>query len=322
VNRIVVTGAAGFIGSHLVEALLDRGDDVVGVDNFDPFYPRAAKEENLAAAAARPGFRFVELDIRERDRLASLLDAGTVVVHLAARAGVRQSVADPAGYAAVNVGGTAAVLEAMRAAGATRLVFASSSSVYGADTPLPFREDAAAMTPVSPYGATKRAAELLIQALAPLAGLRVASLRLFTVFGPRQRPDLAMHAFARRMIDGEPITLYGEGQSRDYTFVADAVAGIVAAVDWTAGAAAGMVEHLNLGANQPVALDVMVAELARALGVTPRIERAPMQPGDVSRTAADPARAAAVLHYAPRTSFADGIERFVAWCRETYAFAH
>ena len=321
-SRIVVTGAAGFIGSHLVEALLDRGDDVVGVDNFDPFYPRAAKEENLAAAAARSGFRFVELDIRERDRLASLLDAGTVVVHLAARAGVRQSVADPAGYAAVNVGGTAAVLEAMRAAGATRLVFASSSSVYGADTPLPFREDAAAMTPVSPYGATKRAAELLIQALAPLARLRVASLRLFTVFGPRQRPDLAMHAFARRMIDGEPITLYGEGQSRDYTFVADAVAGIVSAVDWTAGAAAGTVEHLNLGANQPVTLDVMVAELARALGVTPRIERAPMQPGDVRRTAADPARAAAVLHYAARTSFADGIERFVAWFRETYAFAH
>jgi UDP-glucuronate 4-epimerase len=231
-------------------------------------------------------------------------------------------VADPAGYAAVNVGGTASVLEAMRAAGATRLVFASSSSVYGADTPLPFREDAAAMTPVSPYGATKRAAELLIQALAPLAGLRVASLRLFTVFGPRQRPDLAMHAFARRMIEGEPITLYGEGQSRDYTFVADAVAGIVAAIDWTAGAASGTVEHFNLGANQPVALDAMVSELARALGVTPRIERAPMQPGDVSRTAADPARAAAVLHYAPRTSFAGGIERFVAWFRETYAFAH
>ena len=321
-TRIVVTGAAGFMGSHLVEALLDRGDAVVGVDNFDPLYPRAVKEENLAAAGSRAGFRFVELDVRERDRLASLLGAETVVVHLAARAGVRQSVADPSGYAAVNVGGTAAVLEAMRAAGATRLIFASSSSVYGADTPLPFREDAAATRPVSPYGATKRAAELLIQSVAPLAGMRVASLRLFTVFGPRQRPDLAMHAFARRMIDGEPITLYGEGQSRDYTFVADAVAGIVAATDWTAGVAPGTVEHFNLGANQPVGLEAMVSELARALGVTPRIERAPMQPGDVSRTAADPARAAAVLHYAPRTSFAGGIERFVAWFRETYAFAH
>jgi UDP-glucuronate 4-epimerase len=322
VTATLVTGAAGFIGSHLVEALLDRGDAVVGVDSYDPLYPRAVKEENLAAAESRAGFRFVELDVRERDRLAALLTPETVVVHLAARAGVRQSVADPAGYAAANVGGTAAVLEAMRAAGATRLVFASSSSVYGADTPLPFREDAPAMSPVSPYGATKRAAELLIQAFAPIAGLRVASLRLFTVFGPRQRPDLAMHVFARRMLEDVPITLYGEGQCRDYTFVTDAVAGIRAAVDWTAAAAAGAVEHINLGANRPVPLDAMVGELARALGVVPRIERAPMQPGDVVRTAADTARAAAVLHYAPRTSFASGIERFVAWFRESYEFAH
>jgi len=321
-TRTLVTGAAGFIGSHLVEALLDRGDEVIGVDSFDPLYPRAVKEENLAAAEGRTGFHFVELDVRERDRLAPLLAADTVVVHLAARAGVRQSVADPAGFAAVNVGGTAAVLEAMRAAGATRLAFASSSSVYGADTPLPFREDAPAMRPVSPYGATKRAGELLIQALAPLAGLRVASLRLFTVFGPRQRPDLAMHAFARRMLEDAPITLFGEGQSRDYTFVADAVAGILAAIDWTADVAAGTVEHFNLGANRPVLLDAMVRDLAHALGVVPRIERAPMQPGDVSRTAADPTRAATVLHYAPRTSFASGIERFVAWFRETYEFAH
>jgi UDP-glucuronate 4-epimerase len=321
-TRALVTGAAGFIGSHLVEALLDRGHEIVGVDNFDPLYPRAVKEENLAAAESRAGFRFVELDVRDQDRLASLVTADTVVVHLAGRAGVRQSVADSAGYASVNVGGTAAVLEAMRAAGATRLVFASSSSVYGATTPLPFREDAPAVTPVSPYGATKRAAELLIQAVAPLAGLRAMSLRLFTVFGPRQRPDLAMHAFARRMMEDAPITLYGEGQSRDYTFVADAVAGIVSAIGWTGTAAAGTVEHVNLGGNRPIALDAMVSELARALGVTPRIGRAPMQPGDVSRTAADPAKAAEVLHYAPRTSFAGGIEQFVAWFRETYAFAH
>ena len=321
-TRVLVTGAAGFIGSHLVEALLARGDDVVGLDNFDAFYPRPVKEENLAGCRRSGRFRLVEADVRDRQVVADHLTADSVVVHLAALAGVRQSVADPGRCADVNVGGTVPVLAAMRDAGATRLVFASSSSVYGDDTPAPFREDAPAMAPVSPYGATKRAAELLIQSLAPLAGLRAASLRLFTVFGPRQRPDLAIHAFARRMVDGEPVTLFGTGQARDYTYIADAVAGMVAAIDWTATAPAGRLEQFNIGSNHPVPLDVMVRELSRALGAEPVIERAPMQPGDVRWTAADLGRASAVLHYLPRTSFAEGIDRFVAWFREAYALAH
>ena len=321
-TRVLVTGAAGFIGSHVAEALLARGDEVTGLDNFDPFYPRSVKLENLAACHGQPGFRLVEADVRDETRLAALLTSETVVVHLAALAGVRASIADPVRYADVNVGGTAGVLAAMQRAGASRLVFASSSSVYGDATPVPFREDAPATTPVSPYGATKRAAELLIASMTGPLGLSVASLRLFTVYGPRQRPDLAIHAFARRMVDGLPITLFGSGQARDYTYIADAVAGMLAAVDWTPAASRGSMEQLNIGSNRPVPLDVMTETLALALGVTPLIERGPMQPGDVRWTAADLEKAWAVLRYRPRTSFAEGIERFVAWFRETYALAH
>jgi UDP-glucuronate 4-epimerase len=322
VTRLVVTGAAGFIGSHLVEALLARGDEVVGVDNFDPFYPRAVKLDNLAACHGQTRFRLVEADVRDEASLAALLTPDTVVVHLAALAGVRPSLADPLRYADVNVGGTAAVLAAMRAGRAVRLVFASSSSVYGDDTPVPFREDAAAVTPLSPYGASKRAAELLISSMGAPLGLRAASLRLFTVYGPRQRPDLAIHAFARRMAEGRPITLFGTDQARDYTYVADAVAGMLAAIDWTGTVPRGTVEAINIGGNRPVPLDAMAEALARALDVTPVIERAPMQPGDVRWTAADLDKAATVLHYRPRTSFADGIERFVDWFREAHALAH
>ena len=321
-TRILVTGAAGFIGSHVTEALLARGDDVIGLDNFDPAYPRVVKLENLALCHGQPAFRLVEADVRDETRLAELLTPDTVVVHLAALAGVRPSVTDPVRYANVNVGGTAALLSAMQRAGASRLVFASSSAVYGDETPVPFREDAPAVTPVSPYGATKRAAELLIASMADLAGLRVALLRLFTVYGPRQRPDLAIHAFARRMADGLPITLFGSNQARDYTYVADAVAGFLAAVDWTAAAPRGATEAVNIGGNRPVPLDVMTETLALALGVTPIIERAPRQPGDVRWTAADLEKAWAVLRYRPRTSFAEGIERFVVWFREAYALAH
>jgi UDP-glucuronate 4-epimerase len=218
----------------------------------------------------------------------------------------------------VNVAGTAAVAEAARGAGVSRILFGSSSSVYGDSTPVPFREDAVAMEPVSPYAATKRAAELLLRSVAPVYGFRVASLRFFTVYGPRQRPDLAIHAFTRRMIEGRTLTLFGDGtQARDYTYCDDVVAGVLAALRWTETAPIG-VEHFNLGGNRSVPTGAMVDEISAALGMTPRIEWAPMQPGDVQRTAADLTKSGAVLGYAPRTPFPEGIRRFVAWFREAY----
>ncbi len=314
-TRVLLTGVAGFIGSHLAEALVQRGDEVVGVDNFDPFYPRDIKERNLAGLAGRAAFRLQQQDILAPG-LAGLMTPETVVVHLAAKAGVRPSLEDPAGYARVNLSGTAAVLAAAREAGASRIVFGSSSSVYGDDTPPPFREDAAAIQPVSPYAATKRGGELLLRALAPIAGFRSAALRFFTVYGPRQRPDLAIHAFSRRMLDGRTITLFGDGsQSRDYTYCDDIIRGVISAIDWTGSAPAGM-EIFNLGGSHPVPLREMVAQLAAALGAEPKIAWAPMQPGDVQHTFADLTRSEAVLGYRPRVSFPEGVRRFAAWIKE------
>ena len=320
-TRVLVTGAAGFIGSHLVQALVSQGDEVLGIDNFDPFYSRAVKERNLSEVNPSSGFAFWEQDMLDVDALRQRLTRDTVVVHLAAKAGVRPSLADPVGYARANVTGTAAVVEAARQAGVSRFVFGSSSSVYGDSTPVPFREDAVAIDPVSPYAATKRAGELFLSSVAPIYGLRSASLRFFTVYGPRQRPDLAIHAFTRKMVEGQTLTLFGDGtQSRDYTYCDDIIAGVVAAVGWTASAAVG-VENFNLGGSGSISTGDMVAEIAAALGVTPKIEWAPMQPGDVQRTAADLTKSSAVLGYTPKTPFPEGIRRFVQWYREAYGRA-
>lgn len=317
-TRVLVTGAAGFIGSHVVEALLDRGEEVVGVDNFDPFYGRPAKERNLRTALAHPRFAFHDADILEADRLATFLEPETVVIHLAAKAGVRPSLADPEGYMRANVEGTAAVARAAHVAGVRRVVFGSSSSIYGDDTPVPFREDAAALRPVSPYAASKRAAELFLEAVAPIWGLRVLALRFFTVFGPRQRPDLAIHTFTRRIVAGEPLTLFGDGsQSRDYTYCDDIVAGVLAGIDWTADAPVG-VEYVNLGGSHPVRLGLLVDTIAKALDRTPAVEWRPMQPGDVQQTYADVSKAERLLRYLPTIDLTEGIERFVAWYRETH----
>jgi UDP-glucuronate 4-epimerase len=321
VSRVLITGAAGFIGSHLVQALVDQGDEVIGIDNFDPFYPRAMKERNLAEVGSRNRWTFREQDMLDVPALRALLTPDTIIVHLAAKAGVRPSLADPVGYAEANVTGTAAVVEAARQAGVSRIVFGSSSSVYGDSTPVPFREDAVAVVPVSPYAATKRAAELFLGAVAPIYGLQVVSLRFFTVYGPRQRPDLAIHAFTRRMVEGRPITLFGDGtQARDYTFCDDIIAGVLSAIRWSATASPG-VETFNLGGSRPIPTEAMVAEIATALGVHPTIEWAPMQPGDVQQTAADISKSRSVLDYQPRTSFPEGIRRFVDWFREAYVRA-
>jgi UDP-glucuronate 4-epimerase len=203
----------------------------------------------------------------------------------------------------------------------SRIVFGSSSSVYGDSTPAPFREDAVAVVPVSPYAATKRAAELLLSSVAPIYGFRATSLRFFTVYGPRQRPDLAIHAFTRKMVEGRILTLFGDGtQARDYTYCDDIIAGVLAAIRWTGTAPVG-VETFNLGGNRSIATADMVAEIAAALGVRPKVEWAPMQPGDVQRTAADLTKSSAVLGYTPKTPFPEGIRRFVQWYQEVYGRA-
>jgi len=318
-SRILVTGAAGFIGSHLCESLVSAGHEVRGFDNFDPFYPRAVKEGNLAALRGQPRFRFTEGDI-VRDPLPTAgIDA---IVHLAARPGVQPSLDDPGGYMDANVTGTARLLEQARRDGIVRIVFGSSSSVYGASTPAPFTEDAAADGPISPYAASKRAGELVSRVFTHLYGSRIACLRFFTVYGPRQRPDLAVHRFTARIMAGQPIVMRGDGSSaRDYTYVSDIVDGIVASLDWTTrqnGAGSEPWRVFNLGGGERVRLDRLIAVIAAAAGRQPIIERGADQPGDVPLTAADLTRSERELGYHPKVGIEEGIQRFVAWYREVH----
>jgi UDP-glucuronate 4-epimerase len=315
-ERVLVTGAAGFIGSHLCEALVARGDEVVGVDCFDRFYARPIKERNLQALRGQARFRMVEADIL-RDELP--WDGITVVAHLAAKAGVRPSWEDPAGYLEANATGTARVLEAGRRAGVSRFVLTSSSSVYGDNTPAPYAEDAPAHLPASPYGASKRAAELLAEAFAAGYGLRIAILRLFTVYGPRQRPDLAIHKFTALVRQGRRVPFFGDGSTqRDYTYITDAVAGFIAALGWTAGSPPGSCRTFNIGGGDPIRLDRLVALLGEALGRDVQLERQPDQPGDVRVTVADLRRAERELGYRPQVDIAGGLKRFVRWYEETH----
>ena len=310
---VLVTGAAGFIGSHVVERLLGLGEEVVGLDSFDTFYDPRVKDANLDAARQHEGFREVRGDIRDERLLASLPDGIESVVHLAARAGVRPSIELPLEYESVNVAGTLTLLEWMQARRLSRLLFASSSSVYGNSCPVPFSETAAVLEPISPYAATKLSGEGFCYTYHHLHDLSVAVLRLFTVYGPRQRPDLAIHKFARLMREGSPITMFGDGSSqRDYTYVDDIVDGIRSALALVRGGD-GRHEIMNLGGNRMITLDEMVQVLAEAMGVTPTVVRAPNVPGDVERTCADIDKAGRVLGYAPKTPFPVGIERFVRW---------
>ena len=318
-SRLLVTGAAGFIGSHLCEALLTAGHDVAGIDNFDPFYARAVKERNLAGMCGRRGFRFVEADL-VRDPLP--LKGVEAIVHLAARPGVQPSLEDPAAYMETNVTGTARLLDQARRAGIARVVFGSSSSVYGESTPSPFSEDAVADTPISPYAASKRAGELECRVFSHLYGTHIACLRFFTVYGPRQRPDLAIHRFTARILAGQPIQMRGDGSSaREYTYVSDVVDGILAALDWTARGGANGAEPwrvFNLGGGERVRLDRLIALIGAAAGREPVVERGTDQPGDVSLTAADLRRAGRELGYRPRVGIEEGIRRFVTWYKDTH----
>ena len=318
-SRILVTGAAGFIGSHLCEALLAAGHDVAGVDNFDPFYARATKERNLAGLRGHKGFLFSEGDV-VRDPLP--LEGVEAIVHLAARPGVQPSLENPTSYMETNVTATTRLLDLARREGITRFVFGSSSSVYGDSTPPPFAEDAVADAPISPYAASKRAGELVCRVFAHLYATRIACLRFFTVYGPRQRPDLAIHRFTARISAGQPIQMRGDGSSeRDYTYVSDVVDGIQAALAWTAQAGRNGAEPwrvFNLGGGGRVRLDRLIALIGSAAGREPVIERGPDQPGDVSLTAADLSRSERELGYRPKVGIEEGIQRFVAWYKEVH----
>ncbi len=316
-EQVVVTGAAGFIGAHLCRALLDQGWQVVGLDNFDPFYPRWLKERALRPLVARPAFRFVEADARDAAMLERLLDGAAAVVHLAARAGVRDSLGQAAVYRDLNVGATRAVLDGCARAGVQRVVYASSSSVYGRSRP-PFRETARLPRSASPYAASKRAGEALCRRFAEQHGMRIAALRLFSVYGPGQRPDQALHRFARLAMEGETLPLYGDGSSeRDYTHVADAARAVVAAVHWT-GRADAAAECFNVGTGTGTRLDRLVGMLVEALGVSLNAVRRPAHPGDVPQTRADPTRARRVLGWAPEVRLEAGIAEFVRWYEVVY----
>jgi len=315
-KRFLVTGAAGFIGSWLTERLLERGDRVLGFDNFDPFYDRALKEANLRTALESDRFELVEGDLRDPRAVSRLFRAEPfdAVVHLAARAGVRPSLADPAGYVDTNLTGTVHLLEAMRTAGHRRLVFASSSSVYGNNRKVPFHEEDRVDFPISPYAATKKAGEEICHVYHAVHGFAVLALRFFTAYGPRQRPEMAIHAFTRRIFAGEPIPVFGDGSmERDFTYVDDVVDGVVAAADRVAERDAFHI--VNLGESEPIRLGRLVEALEEATGREARIDRRPVPPGDVERTFADISRARELLGYAPRVGLEEGLRRFVAWYR-------
>ena len=315
--NILVTGAAGFIGSHAAQALIELGYRVIGVDNFCDFYDRSWKEMNLKSIAAGTGGKALEveeIDITGGEAIDQLVAKAmpVAILHLAAMAGVRPSIEQPAYYARVNVEGTTHLLQAAVKHGVRKFLFASSSSVYGNLGRVPFGEDDPVAEPISPYAATKRAGELLCYTYWHLYKLPVFCLRFFTVFGPRQRPDLAIHKFTRLISAGQPVPVFGDGStSRDYTFVDDTVSGILAALE-----KCDRYRIYNLGGSDPVSLSKLIAELEKAIGRPAIIDRRPAQPGDVERTYADLTRSRAELGYQPTVSLAEGLRRFVAWFRE------
>lgn len=321
-GSILVTGAAGFIGSHVCEALLARGERIVALDSFDDFYDPARKRANIAhveASARRHNAEctVVQADFCDQPSLDAIFRTHSIsgVIHLGARAGVRPSIARPDLYARTNVLGTTMLLELARRVPGIRFVCASSSSVYGNNTKTPFAEEDPVDHPISPYAATKKACELIGHTYHHLYGLPVAMLRFFTVFGPRQRPDLAISLFMRSIARGETIPVFGDGStSRDYTYIADIVAGVIAAYDRIPGFGFRV---WNLGGDHPITLRDMIESIERVVGRKAVIDRKPSQPGDVDRTWADLSRARAELAYAPRTSFDEGLRRQWEWMQTT-----
>lgn len=311
---VLVTGAAGFIGSHLCRRLIDSGSRVIGLDNLDPFYDPAIKRKNLGNLLNDKRFTFVVGDIRDSSCVESILDKSrpNVVVHLAAKAGVRPSIEDPVGYVDVNLNGTAVLLKAAQQYDVDRFIFASSSSVYGNNPKVPFSETDAVDHPISPYAATKKGGELLCHTYSHLYGMNITCLRFFTVYGPCQRPDLAIHKFARLIEVGKPIPVYGDGSmERDFTYIDDILDGVMAAIEKCRGYAI-----YNLGESRSIRLDELIGEIEKALNKKAVCNFLPMQPGDVLRTCADLTRARQDLGYRPKTELRQGLAKFVNWMRQ------
>ena len=312
-KRILITGAAGFIGSNLIRSLLQDGRYfVVGLDNFDAFYSRTEKEKNIASFFSDPNFSFYEGDIRNNPDLDTLEDID-VIVHLAAKAGVRPSIKDPILYQEVNVGGTQNLLEFARRRNITQFVFASSSSVYGINEQVPWSEEDKLM-PISPYASTKLSCEMLGHVYSHLYGIRFLALRFFTVYGPGQRPDLAIHKFFKSIINGEAIPVFGDGSSsRDYTYVGDAVKGIEAAISYESS----NFEIINLGNHRTITLSDLILAIEDSCGKSAIIDRQPEQPGDVPQTYADIQKANKLLRYQPSTDLKTGLDNFYSWYLKT-----
>ncbi len=311
--KALITGAAGFIGSHLSERLLADGWAVVGVDNFDDFYDPQIKRRNISDCLKNKNFRLVEADIRDGDAMGKASAENVqIIVHLAAMAGVRPSIAQPRLYADVNVNGTIVLLELAKKHGIDKFIFGSSSSVYGNNEKVPFSENDSVDFPISPYAATKKAGELICHTYHHLFGMSITCLRFFTVYGPRQRPDLAIHKFAKLIEQDKPIPVYGDGtMMRDFTYIDDIVNGIVAAMD-----KCNDFNIYNLGESEPITVNDLITEIEKALGKKATREYQPHQPGDVERTCADITKASRDIGYNPSTSIRVGLKKFTAWLRE------
>ncbi|MHC4325942.1 MAG: GDP-mannose 4,6-dehydratase, partial [Planctomycetota bacterium] len=307
--RALITGAAGFIGSHLTERLLADGWTVVGVDNFDDYYDPQIKRRNISGCLKNNNFKLIEADIRDSDAMDKVIGEDVqIIVHLAAKAGVRPSIAQPLLYADVNINGTMVMLESVKKHGIDKFIFGSSSSVYGNNEKVPFSEDDNVDFPISPYAATKKAGELICHTYHHLCGMSITCLRFFTVYGPRQRPDLAIHKFAKLIEQDKPIEVYGDGSMmRDFTYIDDIVNGIVAAMGRCDG-----FNIYNLGESEPITVNDLVVEIEKALGKKAVKEYLPPQPGDVDRTYADITKATKDLAYKPSIPVSVGLRQFAA----------
>ncbi|QQS34336.1 MAG: SDR family NAD(P)-dependent oxidoreductase [Acidobacteriota bacterium] len=316
-RNILVTGGAGFIGSHLVDRLLAEGGwQITVVDDLNDFYSPEIKHSNIAEHLKRPEYKFIEADIRDEDAMAKVFasEKFDVIAHLAARAGVRPSLSEPKIYAETNINGTLNLLELCREHGIKQFVFGSSSSVYGINQKVPFAEDDRIHQPISPYAATKAAGELICHTYSHLYDIRCICLRFFTVYGARQRPDLAIHKFAKLITEGKPIQVFGDGSTRrDYTYIDDIIDGVRAAIDYDSS----IYEVFNLGESETTELSQLISLVERSLDMSAVIDRQPMQPGDVPATFADISKSRRLLGYDPQTKIADGIPKFVDWFRST-----